>query len=146
MVFPPLSPDVAFVCVEAHRRGFESEIKEKEQKKINQYEEECKEVGLEFIPFVLGSHGGFGKCAKMLWEMLVKKADEIASRDWRHAWTSMSFSSTWLQKFSLSINSITATASLQRAPLFTRLSVLGESGEGDENGDWAGVRLVGGLE
>ena len=54
------------------------------------------------------------------------------------------FSSVWLQKLSIAINSVSSTAALQRAPLFTRLTVLGESGEGDESGDWVGVRLADG--
>ena len=110
--------------------------------------DECEGLSIEFIPFVLGSHGGFGEKAKALWGMLVKQAETLSSRDWRHAWSSMSFSSVWLQKLSNSItraiNSILSTAALQRAPLFTRLEILGESREGGESGDWAGVRLMGG--
>ena len=90
------------------------------------------------MPFVLGSNGGVGKSAIDLWGKLVKKADELSKRDWRHAWSSMSFSAVWLQKFSVAIAKVSATAALQRAPLFTRHAVLG--GEG-ESGDWAGVEL-----
>ena len=136
--------DVSFVCVEAHVRGFAAAIKEREEFKIKGYKDECEGLSIEFIPFVLGSHGGFGEKAKALWGMLVKQAETLSSRDWRHAWSSMSFSSVWLQKLSIAINSISSTAALQRAPLFTRLEILGESREGGESGDWAGVRLTGG--
>ena len=136
--------DVSFVCVEAHARGFAASIKDRADTKTEGYKQECESLSIDFMPFVLGSHGGFGKDAKALWNMFVKKAEELSARDWRHAWSSMSFSSVWLQKLSIAINSVSSTAALQRAPLFTRLTVLGESGEGGESGDWVGVRLADG--
>ena len=40
------------------------------------YKAECASLGLEFYPFVLGSHGGFGRSARaVVWALLVRQAE-----------------------------------------------------------------------
>ena len=71
--------------------------------------------------------GGFGKSAKELWDVLVKKANQIGGRDWRHSWTAMSYSSVWKQKLSIAIANWTASAmgALRRTPMISRRVALG---------------------
>ena len=112
--------DVSVVCVEAYPDTGFAEVKSRERKKETDYLEECEESNLQFFPFVVGAHGGFGRKAKALWDLLVCHAKDVAGRDWRHSWTAMSFSSVWLQKLSIAMNKEAAVAALRRTPLCTR--------------------------
>ena len=93
---------------------------------------ECKAVGMEFYPFVLGAHGGFGDSANKLWQVLVKHAKKVQDRDWRHSWTAMSYSSVWRQKLSVAIARQAAIATQRRTSLVTRERVLGRGESGAE--------------
>ena len=94
--------DVSVVCTETYYpKTFNEAIKKREEDKNAMYKDECEKQQMEFFPFVLGSKGGFGKSAKELWDVLVKKANQIGGRDWRHSWTAMSYSSVWKQKLSI---------------------------------------------
>ena len=75
---------------------FETAIAKREADKNTKYLEECKSLGLEFYPFVLGAHGGFGKSARSLFKVLVGLAKKLEARDWRHSWTAMSYEACWL--------------------------------------------------
>ena len=121
-----LAIDVSFVCAEAYPQlGFKAAIEKREKEKVKIYEQECKEANIEFHPFVLGAHGGFGQSAKALWGKLIKKATEIQGRDWRHSWTASSYSSAWLQKLSIALAKQTAIGTLRRTALCTRQRVMG---------------------
>ena len=98
---------------------------------------ECKLQKMEF-PFVIGSKGGFGQSAKDLWNVLVKQANQIQGRDWRHSWTAMSFSSAWCQKLSIAVARWTAMGALRRTPMITRRVALG----GGESAQDVGVIMV----
>ena len=106
------------------------------------------ELKLLFYPFVLGVHGGFGEKAKELVTILVGHAKKVQGRDWRHSWTAMSFSSSWLQKLSIALGKAEAVATLRRTPLCSRQRVLGsgESGDGAEYESWAEGRSAAGYE
>ena len=134
--------DVSFVCVEASNSKFETAIAKREADKNTKYLEECKSLGLEFYPFVLGAHGGFGKSARSLFKVLVGLAKKLEARDWRHSWTAMSYEACWLQKLSIVIARESAIGALCRVPVFTRNVVLGE----DAGGDWTVGRSGGGVE
>ena len=134
--------DVSFVCAEVYVGvGFAAAIKAREDAKNALYFEECKQANLEFHPFVLGAHGGFGKTAKALWGLLRRHADSVQGRDWRHSWTAMSFSSVWLQKLSIAIANQTAIelGSQRRATVCSRQRALGHLGLGNKNGKSGGL-------
>ena len=97
---------------------------------------------------MVGSHGGFGRSAKALWNLLVNHAKKVQVRDWRHSWTAMSFSASWLQKLSIAMGKAEAVATLRRTPLCSRQRVLGsgESGDGAEYESWAEGRSAAGYE
>ena len=137
--------DVSVACLEAHQPG---QIQRVEDQKIQIYFEECDEMNIEFFPFVVGSHGGFGRSAKALWNLLVNHAKKVQGRDWRHSWTAMSFSASWLQKLSIAMGKAEAVATLRRTPLCSRQRVLGsgESGDGAEYESWAEGRSAAGYE
>ena len=68
-------------------------------------------AGMDFYPFVLGAHGGFGHSAKALWDLLVKHAGKVQGRDWRHSWSAMSFSASQASHEQwLGISSVVASA------------------------------------
>ena len=54
---------------------------------------------------MLDTYGGFGPAARSLFSKLIKMAQELhGARDcWRHSWSAASFSTHWLQRFSLVI-------------------------------------------
>ena len=106
-------------------KTFNEAIKKREEDKNAMYKDECEKQQMEFFPFVLGSKGGFGKSAKELWDVLVKKANQIGGRDWRHSWTAMSYSSVWKQKLSIAIANWTAMGALRRTPMISRRVALG---------------------
>ena len=136
--------DVSVVCVEAYDSGF-GEIERREKGKIDVYFEECEEANIEFFPFVLGSHGGFGRSAKAVWKLLVKHANEVKGRDWRHSWTAMSFSSSWLQRLSIAMGKEAAIATLRRTQVRSRQRVLA-SGESGDFESWTEGRSAAGFE
>ena len=76
-----------------------------EKEKNDKHKAECDAQGWDFAPFVLDTYGGFGPAAKSVFGRLVKLADELggAYDQWRHNWTSASFPTHWLQRFSLVI-------------------------------------------
>ena len=118
--------DVSVVCTETYYpKTFNEAIKKREEDKNAMYKDECEKQQMEFFPFVLGSKGGFGKSAKELWDVLVKKANQIGGRDWRHSWTAMSYSSVWKQKLSIAIANWTAMGALRRTPMISRRVALG---------------------
>ena len=86
-----------------------------------------------FYPFVLGAHGGFGKKAKELWDLLVRNSQKVQGRDWCQSWTAMSYSAVWKQKLSIVLANETAVGHQRRMPLVTRQRVLGEAV--DQSGD-----------
>ena len=139
---PLVAVDVSFVCVEASNSKFDTAIAKREADKNTKYLDECKSVGLEFYPFVLGAHGGFGKSARGLFKVLVDFAKKLEARDWRHSWTAMSYEACWLQKLSTVIARESAIGALCRVPVFTRNVVLGE-GAGVH---WVAGRSGGGIE
>ena len=126
--------DVSFVCAEAYAGGFASCVAKREGQKNKLYVEECKAIGIDFFPFVLGAHGGFGSEAKRLWSLLVAQAKKRVDSDWRHSWTASSYSTTWKQKLSVALATQIAIGAQCRAPLLTRQRAMGEGGdvEGDE--------------
>ena len=107
--------------------------------------EECEEANIKFFPFVLGSHGGFGRSAKAVWKLLVKRANEVKGRDWRHSWTAMSFSSSWLQRLSIAMGKEAAIATLRRTQVRSRQRVLA-SGESGDFESWTEGRSAAGFE
>ena len=128
--------DVSFVCVEAHTdKSFKVAIEDRERAKIALYRDECDRANMDFLPFVLGVHGGFGKEAKAVWSVLKKHAEALQGRDWRHSWTAMSFSSVWLQKLSIAIENKNAIAVQRRTTVCSRQRVLGG---GVRNASWDG--------
>ena len=131
--------DVSFVCTEAYSGGFAAEIAKREASKNKEYHEECKAIGLDFFPFVLGAHGGFGGEAKRLWSLLVAEAAKRVDRDWRHSWTAMSYSTTWRQKLSVALANQIAIGAQCRAPLCTRQSALGEGVDVEGGEELGGV-------
>ena len=102
---------------------------------------EGHQANIDFFPFVVGAHGGFGEKAKELWKILVGHAKKVQGRDWRHSWTAMSYSKVWEQKLSIALANAEAVGHQQRAPAVTRRLALGgrmdESGEGvyESSGD-----------
>ena len=81
---------------------------------------------MQFIPFVLGHHGGFGESAKELWGIFARRAKEVRGRDWRHSWSARSFTSVWLQKLSIVLARETGFGALARTSVRSRQVVLGE--------------------
>ena len=138
--------DVSFVCAEAHG-GFEQAVLTREGDKNKIYKEECKKTGMLFFPFVLGAHGGFGKEAKQVWAMLKQKAEKVKARDFRHSWSTTSFSSAWKQKLSIAIAKETAIGALRRTAIVTRQRAMGEAGEspGGEYESYTSGRAVSGF-
>ena len=142
------------MCAEAYasRGGFANAVRLREQFKNDAYLKECEKAGLEFYPFVLGGHGGFGPAAKEVWGKLAARARAIQGRDWRHSWSAMSYSAVWLQKLSIAIANQTAIATQRRMHLCSRERVLGAlgGGGGDESGEVyesvAEARGVSGVE
>ena len=118
--------DVSFVCAEAYAGGFASCVAKREGQKNKLYVEECKAIGIDFFPFVLGAHGGFGSEAKRLWSLLVAQAKKRVDSDWRHSWTASSYSTTWKQKLSVALATQIAIGAQCRAPLLTRQRAMGE--------------------
>ena len=109
----------------------------------------CMRVRLEAAPLdARRARGGFGRSAKALWNLLVNHAKKVQGRDWRHSWTAMSFSASWLQKLSIAMGKAEAVATLRRTPLCSRQRVLGsgESGDGAEYESWAEGRSAAGYE
>ena len=74
-----------------------------------------------FLPFVVGSHGGFGTCAKQVWALFVQRAKLVAARDWRQSWSAMKYQKVWLRRLSVAIASKKqeAISTLVRVPLVT---------------------------
>ena len=135
----PISRSTFLWCTEAYcPLSFKEAIKKREEMKDELYKEECKLQKMEFFPFVIGSKGGFGQSAKDLWNVLVKQANQIQGRDWRHSWTAMSFSSAWCQKLSIAVARWTAMGALRRTPMITRRVALG----GGESAQDVGVIMV----
>ena len=126
--------DVSFVCAESYLDiGFAGAIKKREDDKDRLYKAECEDADMLFYPFVLGAHGGFGKKAKELWDLLVRNSQKVQGRDWRQSWTAMSYSAVWKQKLSIVLANETAVGHQRRMPLVTRQRVLGEAV--DQSGD-----------
>ena len=96
----------------------------------------------------MGSHGGFGTCAKQVWALLVQRAKLVAARDWRQSWSAMTYQQVWLRRLSVAIAKQEAIATLVRVPLVTRQAAMGVAvfgeGEGGEGGGagYAGVRVA----
>ena len=101
-------------------------VAKREGQKNKLYVEECKAIGIDFFPFVLGAHGGFGSEAKRLWSLLVAQAEKRVDSDWRHSWTASSYSTTWKQKLSVALATQIAIGAQCRAPLLTRQRAMGE--------------------
>ena len=139
--------DVSFVCIESFlQSGFKLAIERREKEKNDLYKAECASLGLEFYPFVLGSHGGFGRSARAVWALLVRQAEQLQSRDWRHAWTSMSFSACWSQKLSIAVARETAIGAQRRMRVVSRFQLLGGSVGGDQGYvSWAEGRSTAGC-
>ena len=102
---------------------------------------DCEQIpNVIFKPFVCGALGGFGDCATEAWSMLMDRATKLGERSWLHSWTSMTFSTFWLQKLSVALFNATAQGIEARLKLASRQQVFGlESEEGDSRGVRAGV-------
>ena len=77
-----------------------------------------------FMPFVIGSSDGFGPSAIQIWNLLKLHARNIQGRDWRHAWSSRSFSTRWSQALSVKFMKLSASFLLQRTPPINRMRAL----------------------
>ena len=75
-----------------------------EKAKDDKYKDECDQQGWDFSPFVLDTFGGFGPAARSVFRRLIKHSEKLNARDqWKHSWSASSFSTHWLQRFSLVI-------------------------------------------
>ena len=138
--------DVRVACAESHEVGFKEAIAAAEKIKTDKYAREVAGISQSaFLPFVVGSHGGLGTCAKQVWALLVQRAKLVAARDWRQSWSAMTYQQVWLRRLSVAIAKQEAIATLVRVPLVTRrqaavgVAVFGE-GEGGEGGGACGIR------
>ena len=130
--------DVSISCIECHS-SFESAIKAKEKDKNDMYKNEVEKLpNCQFLPFVIGSVGGFGSCARQIWDLLKTHAKKVQGRDWRHAWSSRSFCTRWRQSLSVRLMRLTAESMIERALPVTRLRALALEVETD--GEHAGFR------
>lgn len=141
--------DVRVACAESHEVGFKEAIAAAEKIKTDKYAREVAGISQSaFLPFVVGSHGGFGTCAKQVWALLVQRAKLVAARDWRQSWSAMTYQQVWLRRLSVAIAKQEAIATLVRVPLVTRQAAMGVAvfgeGEGGEGGGagYAGVRVA----
>jgi hypothetical protein len=116
--------DVSIACAECHLT-FDIAIEAKENDKHEKYKKEVERLpNCKFMPFVLGSNGGFGPCALKVWNMLKAHAKKVQGRDWRHSWTSRSFCSRWRQILSVRLMQHNAESMLERILPVTRLRAL----------------------
>ncbi len=77
--------DVSISCVECHS-SMEIALQAKEKDKNDMYKNEVEKLpNCQFLPFVIGSAGGFGSCARQVWDLLKTHAKKVQGRDWRHA-------------------------------------------------------------
>ena len=91
--------DVRVACAESHEVGFKEAIAAAEKIKTDKYAREVAGISQSaFLPFVVGSHGGFGTCAKQVWALLVQRAKLVAARDWRQSWSAMTYQQVWLRR------------------------------------------------
>ena len=74
-----------------------------------------------------------------------KLATQAGRRDWRHSWTAMSFSSSWLQRLSIAMGKEAAIATLRRTQVRSRQRVLA-SGESGDFESWTEGRSAAGFE
>ena len=124
--------DVSISCVECHV-SFESAIKAKEKGKNDFYKGEVEKIPqCKFLPFVIGSAGGFGSCARQVWGLLNMHAKKVQGRDWRHTWSARSFCARWRQSLSVRLMRHTAVSMIERSLPMTRLRALAlKVGEND---------------
>ena len=123
-----LAIDVSVCCVECGNVSFAACIKTREDSKQAKYDNEVGLLpGMSFSPFVLGSHGGFGKAARSVWQLFLTHARRAVSRDWRHSWSSRDFGSVWIQKLSAALARRDATSVLLRSPLIQRRRAFGDA-------------------
>ena len=148
-IIPHYSIDVRVACGESHVGGFKEAIAAAEKIKTDKYAREVAGISQSaFLPFVVGSHGGVGTCAKQVWALLVQRAKLVAARDWRQSWSAMTYQQVWLRRLSVVIAKQEAIATLVRVPLVTRQAAMGVAvfgeGEGGESGGagYAGVRVA----
>ena len=96
--------DVRVACAESHEVGFKEAIAAAEKIKTDKYAREVAGISQSaFLPFVVGSHGGLGTCAKQVWALLVQRAKLVAARDWRQSWSAMTDQQVWLRRLSVAI-------------------------------------------
>ena len=99
------------------------------------------------FPFVVGSHGGFGTCAKQVWALLVQCAKLVAARDWRQSWSAIRHDiPAGVAAAAISCDcKAEATGTLLRVPLIGRQAamgaeVFGEGGGGESGGAGYAIR------
>ena len=120
-----LALDVAVVCSEAHG-SFGDAVAARERLKRESYAAEVARVPMmRFEPFVVGSLGGFGPAARRVWKQFCALALRSGRSDWRHSWSSVSFSAVWRQKLSAAMANRSAAGALLRAPLLSRQQAFG---------------------
>ena len=77
-----------------------------EKKKINKYTDDCDELGFEFTPCVISTFGGLGPAAERLFQRLANIAKKkFGPQEWKHSFTANSFTSHWLQRLDVAIQS-----------------------------------------
>ena len=125
--------DVSIACAECHM-SFNTAIEAKEVEKMGIYADLVSAVpNCAFLPFVIGSCGGFGPCARKVWKLLNARAKQTQARDWRHSWTARSFCTHWRQVLSVRLMRQTAVGMIARVPFISRMKALGlESDRSDD--------------
>ena len=116
--------DVSVACSESHA-SFESAMQTRENRKITRYKAEVEGMAnCVFMPFVIGSSGGFGSSAIQVWNLLKLHAKNVQGRDWRHAWSSRSYCTRWRQALSVKFVKLSASFLLQRTLPINRMRAL----------------------
>ena len=128
--------DVAVVCVSAASYLRSRPVLARENRKWTKYGASARLAGMGFSPFVVSHVGGFGEAARAFFGRLQVIASELREADWRHSWSSVDFSSHWLQRASVAL----ADAQAARFLAAVRPGPLGGSIDGAANGaDSGGV-------
>ena len=116
--------DVSVACSESHA-SFEIAMQTRENRKITRYKAEVEGMAnCVFMPFVIGSSGGFGSSAIQVWNLLKLHAKNVQGRDWRHAWSSRSYCTRWRQALSVKFVKLSASFLLQRTLPINRMRAL----------------------